>query len=175
MACGASRHMTSIASWSPRKSEPLTVSKGCDAQLSSGFRAAFMPPWAAFECERTGWTLDRSATDTPSSAAARAARWPASPAPITRTSCVGKARGSLRRVRPQRPSHLVRGDDPAQHPVAVDGEQATELSQALGGQERVERRVLRDLERAGVGDHHLVGRVLVAERFGHLVDLALRE
>src|SRR5438094_940959 len=48
-----------------------------------------MPPCAAFECERTGWTFDMIATETPSSAAARAARWPASPAPITRTSCWG--------------------------------------------------------------------------------------
>src|SRR3954467_10758990 len=48
-----------------------------------------MPPWAALECERTGWTLDRIPTDTPSSAAARAARWPARPAPITSTSWDG--------------------------------------------------------------------------------------
>ena len=32
-----------------------------------------MPPWAAFECERTGWTLDMIPTDAPSSAAASAA------------------------------------------------------------------------------------------------------
>src|SRR4051794_16011959 len=48
-----------------------------------------MPPWAALEWERTGWTLLMIPTDTPSSAAARAARWPASPAPITRTSWDG--------------------------------------------------------------------------------------
>ena len=28
-----------------------------------------MPPWAAFECERTGWTLEMIPTDAPSSAA----------------------------------------------------------------------------------------------------------
>ncbi len=33
------------------------MSKACDSQLSSSCRAALMPPWAAFECERTGWTL----------------------------------------------------------------------------------------------------------------------
>src|SRR3954464_3389593 len=49
--------MISIASWSPRKSEPLTVSKACDSQESSGLSAALMPPAAALECERTGWTL----------------------------------------------------------------------------------------------------------------------
>src|SRR2546423_12001426 len=54
-----------------------------------------MPPWAAFECERTGWTFDMIATETPSSAAARAARWPARPAPMTRTSCEGKAAAML--------------------------------------------------------------------------------
>src|SRR5215207_10616979 len=48
-----------------------------------------MPPAAAFECERTGWTLDMMATVAPASAAARAARWPASPAPMIRTSCAG--------------------------------------------------------------------------------------
>src|SRR3954449_6807859 len=51
--------------------------------------AALMPPAAATECERTGWTLLMIATDAPASAAARAARWPASPAPRMRTSCAG--------------------------------------------------------------------------------------
>src|SRR4051794_34637095 len=48
-----------------------------------------MPPAAALECERTGWTLDMIATVAPASAAARAARWPARPAPMIRTSCSG--------------------------------------------------------------------------------------
>ena len=48
-----------------------------------------MPPWAALECERTGWTLETIPTETPCSAAASAARWPARPAPITNTSCFG--------------------------------------------------------------------------------------
>src|SRR4051812_2430283 len=48
-----------------------------------------MPPAAALECERTGWTLDMMATVAPASAAARAARWPARPAPMIRTSCSG--------------------------------------------------------------------------------------
>ena len=51
--------------------------------------AALIPPCAAFECERTGWTLLMIPTETPSSAAASAARWPASPAPITSTSWSG--------------------------------------------------------------------------------------
>src|SRR3954470_22195880 len=54
-----------------------------------------MPPWAALECERTGWTFDRIPTEAPCSAAASAARCPASPAPITSTSVWGKARASL--------------------------------------------------------------------------------
>src|SRR4051794_17710637 len=54
-----------------------------------------MPPWAALECERTGCTFDRIPTETPCSAAASAARCPASPAPMTSTSCWGKARASL--------------------------------------------------------------------------------
>src|SRR6185437_16184881 len=51
--------------------------------------AALMPPAAATECESTGCTLLNSATDAPASAAARAARWPARPAPMMRTSCAG--------------------------------------------------------------------------------------
>ena len=39
------------------------MSKACDSHESSGLRAALMPPWAAFECERTGWTLLTIATD----------------------------------------------------------------------------------------------------------------
>src|SRR3954464_3580906 len=50
-----------------------------------------MPPAAALECERTGWTLDMMATVAPSRAAARAARWPARPAPMMRTSWAGMA------------------------------------------------------------------------------------
>src|SRR5947209_1755534 len=113
-----------------------------------------MPPCAAFECERTGWTFDMIATETPSSAAARAARWPARPAPITRTSCEGKAaamllerlRGPLlHQVGPQGAPYLVRGHDPAQHAVRVNREQRAELRQALGREQRFERRVLVDL------------------------------
>src|SRR4051794_3764841 len=54
-----------------------------------------MPPWAAFECERTGWTLDRIPTEAPSAAAAIAARCPARPAPMTSTSCCGIGAGSV--------------------------------------------------------------------------------
>ena len=64
-----------------------------------GFSAALIPPWAALECERTGWTLEMIPTDAPASAAARAARWPARPAPMTRTSCEGKAGRSYSKSR----------------------------------------------------------------------------
>ena len=50
------------------------MSKACDSQESSGFSAALMPPAAALECERTGWTLLMIATVAPPRAAARAAR-----------------------------------------------------------------------------------------------------
>ena len=68
------------------------MSKACDSQESSTSSAALIPPCAAFECERTGWTLLMIPTETPFSAAARAARCPASPAPITNTSCSGTGR-----------------------------------------------------------------------------------
>jgi hypothetical protein len=69
----------------------LTVSNACDSQVSSGFSAALMPPAAATECDLTGWTLEMIATVAPVCAAARAARWPANPAPMISTSCEGTA------------------------------------------------------------------------------------
>ena len=45
------------------------MSKACDSQESSGLSAALMPPWAAFECDRTGWTLEMIPTDAPARAA----------------------------------------------------------------------------------------------------------
>ena len=41
------------------------MSKACDSHESSGLSAALMPPAAALECERTGWTLDMIATVAP--------------------------------------------------------------------------------------------------------------
>ena len=62
-----------------------------------------MPPAAATECERTGWTLLMIATVAPASAAARAARWPARPAPMIRTSWAGMPVESIRRRAARRP------------------------------------------------------------------------
>ena len=41
------------------------MSNACDSQLSSGLSAALIPPAAATECERTGWTFETIATDAP--------------------------------------------------------------------------------------------------------------
>ena len=71
------------------------MSNACDSHESSGFSAALMPPAAALECDRTGWTLLMIATVAPARAAARAARWPARPAPMMRTSCAGMAAESI--------------------------------------------------------------------------------
>src|SRR4051794_31054316 len=54
--------------------------------------APLMPPAAATEWERTGWTLEMMPTVAPASAAAVAARWPARPAAMIRTSCAGMVR-----------------------------------------------------------------------------------
>src|SRR3954451_13379816 len=110
-----------------------------------------MPPWAAFEWDRTGWTLERIPTEPPRSAAASAARCPARPAPITSTSCVGKARASLWEgvcvplsegccaLRgAQRATDLIGGHDPAQHALAVDRHERAELREALGLQQQFE-------------------------------------
>src|SRR4051794_27907779 len=68
-----------------------------------------MPPAAAFECDLTGWTFDMIATVAPPRAAARAARWPASPAPMIRTSCAGIWPESIARLAALRsPPRLVR-------------------------------------------------------------------
>src|SRR3954471_368307 len=88
MSPGASAVKISIASWSPMKSEPLTVSYACVSGLSSAAlpSAALMPPSAAPECERVGWSFETMATFAPASCASIAARIPAIPAPTTRTS-----------------------------------------------------------------------------------------
>src|SRR3954468_3478204 len=46
-----------------------------------------MPPSAAPECERVGWSFEIIATSAPASKASIAARMPAHPAPTTSTSC----------------------------------------------------------------------------------------
>src|SRR3954452_19034668 len=110
--------MTSIASWSPRKSDPLTVSKAWLRQSSAGLIAALMPPAAATECDRTGWTLLMIATVDPLSAAARAARWPARAAPMIRTSGAGMRPGLYKPSGGgcrQGAADLFDGDDPAEH------------------------------------------------------------
>src|SRR5712671_4016305 len=85
---GASRHINSMASWSPSQSEPLTVSYMCHSQESSPMlpSAAPMPPCAATVCERVGKTFDSTATERPLSASCSAARRPAPPAPTTTAS-----------------------------------------------------------------------------------------
>ncbi|CFN72656.1 Uncharacterised protein [Bordetella pertussis] len=87
-ALGASRHMNSMASWSPSQSDPLTVSYICQYQLSSLMLPsdALTPPCAATVCERVGNTLDSTATDRPAWASCSEQRMPAPPAPTTTTS-----------------------------------------------------------------------------------------
>src|SRR4051812_9226696 len=147
-----------------------------------------MPPCAAFECERTGWTFARIPTDTPSSAAARAARCPARPAPITSTSwkgirsfsgllagvpglrrrrfyCQGLHGGyaapgrrcsSQPRSRLERARNLLDRHNAAQHAVAVHGHDRAEPLEPLGAEQRLERLVEADAERArAVGGRHL--------------------
>ena len=84
----ASRHMYSMASWSPSQSDPFTVSYMWKRQSSSLMlpSAAEMPPWAATVCERVGKTLVMHAVFRPFSAMPKVARRPAPPAPTTTTS-----------------------------------------------------------------------------------------
>ena len=83
-----SRHMYSIASWSPSQSEPLTVSYMCQRQSSGPMlpSAAEMPPCAATVWLRVGNTLVMQAVLKPLLAMPKVARRPAPPAPTTTTS-----------------------------------------------------------------------------------------
>src|SRR5689334_17842965 len=78
-----------------------------------------MPPAAATEWERTGWTLEMIATDAPVCAAARAARWPARPAPMIRTSWDGTSSDSIyARCRPRPRPWTGRSPGPEGRPRA---------------------------------------------------------
>src|SRR6266702_2693798 len=85
---GASRHMNSIASWSPSQSEPLMVSYMCQSQWSSPMlpSAAPMPPCAATVWERVGNTFESTAPRKPWLASSSAARSPEPPAPTMTAS-----------------------------------------------------------------------------------------
>src|SRR3954454_2839762 len=84
-----------------------------------------MPPAAALECERTGWTLLMIATVAPERAAASAARWPARPAPMINTSCEGMARESIggqgNGVAPPKSVILGEEHDPRPQPASRAG------------------------------------------------------
>src|ERR1700757_4470589 len=84
----ASRHMYSIASWSPSQSEPLTVSNICQRQSSLAMlpSAALMPPCAATVWLRVGNTFVTQAVLSPAVTMPSVARNPAPPAPSTTTS-----------------------------------------------------------------------------------------
>src|SRR4030095_5963899 len=94
---------------------PRMVSRKWTCQLSSGHTlpmAAAMPPWA-----RTWWRLPSSdlhtrPTDAPWAAASMAARRPAPPAPMTRTSCswVSYAVLAILKDDPQVPDHSHRNE-----------------------------------------------------------------
>src|SRR2546421_2549228 len=146
-----------------------------------------MPPAAALECERTGWTLERIATVEPCSAAARAARWPASPAPMIRTSCEGmgspsysKAPGAPARSAGgegralERPAHLVERDHAPQVAVAVHRQQGPDAAQGLRAQQRLQRLVGGDPPVAQLALHDLADRVVaLAQPLRSLHPLAL--
>jgi len=70
---------------SPMPAAQAIVSAMCDSTASSGSSAAAMPPWASyvFDCRTAPLVM---ASTWASSAAAMAARSPAAPVPITRTS-----------------------------------------------------------------------------------------
>src|SRR5689334_11604778 len=108
MSSGASRAKISTASWSARKSDPLTVSNACVSAESAPAlpRAALIPPSAAPEWLRVGWSFEMTATFAPWSCASMAARMPAQPAPTTSTSYVGSMTRKLPDAGGERPGQL---------------------------------------------------------------------
>ena len=86
----ASRHIYSIASWSPSQSDPFTVSYMCQRQSSGPMlpSAAPIPPCAATVWLRVGNTLVTHAVFSPAAPNPNAARKPDPPAPTTTTSYV---------------------------------------------------------------------------------------
>src|SRR6185436_11704034 len=99
-----------------------------------------MPPAAATECERTGWTLLMIATVAPSSAAARAARWPARPAPMMRTSWEGMAGNliSMPGGGGDRPPHLLDRHHAAEEVLPIEREDRAEAAQRGLGEQILE-------------------------------------
>src|SRR5215210_946631 len=93
-------------------------------------------------------------TFAPSSAAARAARWPASPAPMTSTSCWGmlEAAGILcdGRGGAEGATQAVHGHDPPQPAVAVHRHERAEAPEALLAEQRLERLLQGDPQCAAV-------------------------
>src|SRR5262245_20071750 len=91
-----------------------------------------MPPSAAPEWLRTGWIVEMSATSAPASCASIAARMPAQPAPITRTSCFASTRFEATRIGVGGASGLVRRlglEDPERPVGAVEPLGALDLRQ----------------------------------------------
>src|SRR4051794_5305786 len=129
MSSGASRVKISTASWSARKSEPLTVSKACvSAESGPAFpSAALMPPSAAPEWLRVGCSFEMTPTFAPASCASIAARMPAQPAPTTRTSCVDSTARTLPKRR-RRSRRVLQRDE--------GGRGVPDAEQAPGGGER---------------------------------------
>src|SRR5689334_10832618 len=99
--------------------------------------AALIPPAAATECERTGWTLEMIPTVAPASAAAVAARWPARPAPMIRTSCAGM--GS---ILPSGGQGVTRGRSEGDPQTAPRGRRARALVDPVYGEAAAEDEVL---------------------------------
>src|SRR5687767_8218301 len=92
-----------------------------------------MPPAAALECDRTGWTLLMIATVAPERAAASAARWPARPAPMINTSWEGMADESIGGTGPD--ASRARGTASVRHvaaPVILGDEHDPRLPPAPG-------------------------------------------
>ena len=81
---GPSWHIYSIESWSPMKSEPLTVSYICHLQSSLGSALAIaqvMPPWADTVWDLVGKTLETTAVFMPDWASWSPAMSPEPPPP----------------------------------------------------------------------------------------------
>src|SRR5690606_16822283 len=168
MAGTASRHMYSMASWSPSQSDPLTVSYICQRQSSGPMlpSAAEMPPCAATVCERVGNTLVMQAVFRPLWARPNVARSPAPPAPTTIMSylCSVILYAGLTEDAVMSASGGARGDD---HGDMAEREETGERAREAG--EQVEQLEC-DLNPARVHvvlDHHLHAELGMPEHGDH--------
>ena len=141
------------------------MSKACDSQESSGLSAALMPPAAALECERTGWTLLMIATVAPALGSRKGGPLTGQPGADDQDVMCGHGGEAYKRASDPRSlvcklgaralgreqlglqcaDDLFARDDAAQTPVRIERDERSERAQRLRAEQRLERRPFGDV------------------------------